>query len=188
LHDAVSQRLFGVVLEAEAAATLLVREPNAAQERVLRLQRLAQEALEELRTLVFELRPPELERDGLCGALRKRVELLPWQERERVELELDDGVSAGRERDVEVLRIAQEALQNALRHAAAARVAIRLRCEGDGLVLEVEDDGVGFDPRAPELRSQRLGLTSMEERARRVGGGISIRSRPGGGTLVRLEL
>jgi signal transduction histidine kinase len=87
-----------------------------------------------------------------------------------------------------VLRIAQEALQNALRHADAARVAIRLRGGGGGLVLEVEDDGVGFDPQARDLRSQRLGLTSMEERARRIGGGLSIRSAPGAGTLVRLEL
>ena len=69
LHDAISQRLFGLVLEAEAAATLLEREPPAAREHVLRLQGLAQEALEELRSLVFELRPPDLERDGLCGAL-----------------------------------------------------------------------------------------------------------------------
>src|SRR5581483_5117205 len=76
LHDAVSQRLFALVLEAEAAATLLDREPAAARERVVRLQSLAQEALDELRSLVFELRPPDLERDGLCGALRKHVALL----------------------------------------------------------------------------------------------------------------
>ena len=76
LHDAVSQKLFGLVLTAEVAGTLLDRDPPAAAEQVARLQALAQEALDELRALVFELRPPDLERDGLCGALRKHVEVL----------------------------------------------------------------------------------------------------------------
>ena len=76
LHDAVSQKLFGLVLEAEAAATVLERDPAAAGKRVAKLQVLAREALEELRSLVFELRPPELEKDGLGGTLRKHVEVL----------------------------------------------------------------------------------------------------------------
>src|SRR5919198_1357803 len=74
LHDAVSQKLFGLVLSAEAAATVLERDPSAARGQVAKLQTLAQEALDELRALVFELRPPDLERDGLCGALRKHVD------------------------------------------------------------------------------------------------------------------
>ena len=91
-------------------------------------------------------------------------------------------------RDGEVLRIAQEALQNALRHAGAKRIAVRLRGDDTGLVLEIEDDGLGFDPDAPGLRSRRLGLTSMEERAERLGGWLEIRSAPGAGTTVRLEV
>jgi signal transduction histidine kinase len=87
-----------------------------------------------------------------------------------------------------VLRIAQEALQNALRHADANRVALRLRTENGRLLLEVEDDGVGFEPDAPDLRARRLGLTSMEERSRRLGGRLEIRSAPGSGTTVRLEV
>src|SRR5919198_1968467 len=75
LHDAVSQKLFGLVLAAEAAATVLERDPSAARGQVAKLQTLAQEALDELRALVFELRPPDLERDGLCGALRKHVDV-----------------------------------------------------------------------------------------------------------------
>jgi signal transduction histidine kinase len=188
LHDAISQRLFGLVLEAEAAATLLEREPPAARARVVRLQGLAQEALEELRSLVFELRPPDLERDGLCGALRKRVELLVREHRQRIDLELDDALPGDAGRDADVLRIAEEALQNAIRHAEAGRISVRLRSDGEGLLLEVEDDGVGFDPQAAGLRSRRLGLTSMEERARRVGGRLEVRSAAGQGTLVRLRL
>jgi signal transduction histidine kinase len=177
-----------MVLEAETAGALLARDPEAARVRVAKLQTLAQEALDELRTLVFELRPPELERDGLCGALRKHVELLRRATQQEIDLRLDAAVSAGPARDAEVLRIAQEALQNAIRHAHAERIAVLLDSRDGGLLLEVADDGSGFDPDSSELRSRRLGLTSMEERARRIGGRLAIRSAPGTGTSVRLEL
>jgi signal transduction histidine kinase len=188
LHDAVSQKLFGLVLHAEVAGTLLARDPSAAADQLARLQVLAQEALDELRALVFELRPPDLERDGLREALRKHVEVLRRVGERRIDLDVQDTLPVDPGRDAEVLRIAQEALQNALRHAAAERVAVRLERAEHGLLLEVEDDGVGFDPTAPGLRARRLGLTSMEERAERVGGRLSIRSSVGAGTTVRLEI
>ena len=187
LHDAVSQKLFGLVLSAEAAGTLLDRDPAAARDHVGRLQALAQEALEELRSLVFELRPPELERDGLAGALRKHVELQRRLAQCEIELALDWELSADLTRDREVLRIAQEALQNALKHAHASRVAVRLGGDAGRLRLEVEDDGIGFDPELEGARSLRLGLTSMQERADRLGGTLEIVSAPGAGTTVRLE-
>ncbi len=188
LHDAVSQRLFGLVLNAEAAATLLERDPEAARDQVARLQSLAREALEELRSLVFELRPPELARDGLAGALRKHVELLQRLGPYELELDLGEEPASDSARDREVLRIAQEALQNAIKHAGASRIGVRLDA-GDGrLVLEVEDDGVGFEPDGRETRARSLGLTSMQERAERLGGRLAIASAPGRGTTVRLEL
>jgi signal transduction histidine kinase len=190
LHDVVSQKLFGLVLTSEAATTLLERGDPAAGAKVARLQELAREALDELRVLILELRPPELDRDGLPGALRKHVEVLSRLHEVEIELDADDEVTAGGEgdRDVEVLRIAQEALQNAVRHAGAHRVAVRL-ADGDGLlVLEVNDDGSGFEPQDPDLRSRRLGLTSMEERARRLDGKLEIRSSPDQGTTVHLEV
>jgi signal transduction histidine kinase len=188
LHDAVSQKLFSVVLTAEAAATLLDRDEAAAREKVERVQGLAQEALEELRSLILELRPPDLERDGLCGALRKHVEVLRPLHSAEIELDLDAGAGAGDGRDHEVLRIAQEAVQNALRHADATRVTVRLGPRDGGLQLEVADDGIGFDPADSELRGRRLGLTSMEERAARIGARLGIDSTPGRGTRVRLEV
>jgi signal transduction histidine kinase len=187
LHDAVSQKLFGLVLEAEAASTLLDRDPAAARERVGRLQELAREALDELGSLVFELRPPDLARDGLAGALRKHVEVLRRLGHEQVELAVSDAPQPESARDAEVLRIAQEAIQNALRHANAGRVAISLAGGNGRLLLQVEDDGLGFDPNAADARSRRLGLTSMEERARRIGATLEIVSSPGAGTTVRLE-
>ena len=188
LHDVVSQKLFALVLGAEAAATTLDRDPEATRVQLDRLQSLSREALDELRSLVLELRPPDLDRDGLCGTLTKHVELVRRLHGAHVELDLDAGVSAGPDRDREVLRVAQEALHNALRHADARRVRLSVRTEDGALVLEVADDGIGFDPGDAELRSRHLGLTSMEERARRIGGTLALRSAPGEGTSVLLEV
>jgi signal transduction histidine kinase len=185
LHDAVSQKLFGLVLNAEAAGTLLETDPEAARAQVGKLGELAQQALNELRSLTFELRPPDLERDGLRGTLRKHAEVLRHLEDADIELAVDDELPADPARDREVLRIAQEAMHNAVRHAEASRITVRLHGGEDGLVLEVEDDGCGFDPVAPDVRSRRLGLTSMEERAARLGGRLEIESGEGG-TRVRL--
>jgi signal transduction histidine kinase len=188
LHDAVSQKLFGLVLAAESAGTLLERDPRAAREQVAKLQSLAQEARDELRSLVFELRPPDLERDGLCGALRKHVELLRRLQPVEIDLDLDAELDRDPSRDREVLRIAQEAIHNSLRHAQAQHLAVRLHREDGRVLLEVEDDGVGFDPSARALRATHLGLTSMEERAERMGGRLEIHSVPGSGTRVRLDV
>jgi signal transduction histidine kinase len=189
LHDAVSQKLFSLVLTAESAETLLERDGEGAKAQVERLKTLSREALEELRSLIMELRPPALDRDGLCGALRKHVEVLGRLHAVEIELRIDDAVSAGDdERDREVLRIAQEALHNALRHAGAGHVEISLSSDDGRLALEVRDDGVGFQPDDPELRSRRLGLTSMEERAGRLGGRLMIHSAPGEGTDVKLDV
>jgi signal transduction histidine kinase len=189
LHDAVSQKLFSMVLAAEAVTTLLDRDTSAARERVARLRELAEEALGELRSLIDELRPPDLDRDGLPGALRKQVEVLEGLHGIEIELDVDEAVAAeASERDLQILRIAQEALQNALRHAGAGRISVRLAPLDGGLALEVEDDGVGFVPDDPQLRSRRLGLTSMEERAERLGGRLEIKSSPTAGTTVRLEV
>src|SRR3954447_21327307 len=184
LHDVVSQKLFSLVLSADAAGTLLDRDgegdAGAARAQVARLQELAGETLDELRSLVLELRPPDLERDGLAGVLRKHVEVMGRLHGVDIELAVDEDV----EGDAEVLRIAQEALHNALRHAAASRIAVRLAARDGRLVLEVADDGAGFDPRNPELRARRLGLTSMEERARRLGGGAGGGSAAGRGAAA----
>src|SRR4051812_23628595 len=190
LHDVVSQKLFSLVLVAESAGTLLDRDqPAQARAQLARLQALAGEALDELRALVHELRPPDLERDGLAVALRKQAGVLGRVHGVDVDVDVD-AAGAGPpdlDRDRDVLRIAQEALHNALRHAAAGHLAVRLAVDDGRLVLEIVDDGRGFDPADAELRARHLGLTSMEARARRLGGALTVTSHPGGGTTVRLE-
>jgi signal transduction histidine kinase len=189
LHDVVSQKLFSLNLGAEAAASLLDRDPEAARRQLDRVRDLARESLAELRSLILGLRPADLERDGLEGALRKEVAMLSRVHGITVDLEADACAGTGdRERDAEVLRIANEALHNAVRHAAAQTVTVRLNDAGARLTIEVVDDGVGFDPADPELRSHHLGLTSMEERARELGGRLDVRSGRGQGTTVHLEL
>jgi signal transduction histidine kinase len=191
LHDVVSQKLFSLMLTAEAAGTLLDRDPEQARAQVERLQSLSREALDELRALILELQPPELDRDGLCGALRKHVEVLRrLHDDVDIAVEIDDA-AAGQpdaDRDRELLRIAQEALHNALRHAGARRVNVTLANGDGGLNLDIADDGSGFDPDDPELRARHLGLTSMEERARRLGAQLTISSEPRHGTTVHVEV
>jgi len=188
LHDSLVQKLFGVVLAAQSASTLLARDPGAARDQVERVQELAQEAVAELRSVVFQLRPAELETEGLGAALRKQVELLRRAHRMRVGLRLKGEPRRRPGVDEEVFRIAQEALQNALRHAGAGRIEVELDEGTDGLRLTVSDDGVGFDPDEPGLRARRLGLTSMEERARALGARLRIAAAPGQGTTIGLEV
>jgi signal transduction histidine kinase len=189
LHDVVSQKLFSVMLTAEAAATQMDRDLIAARAQIERVRELTGEALEELRSLILGLRPPELERDGLEGALRKEIEMLRRVHGTDIALEVDPGLRCENgEREFAVLRIAHEAIQNALRHARAGHVVVRVGGNNGGMMVEVTDDGVGFEPDRAELRSRRLGLTSMEERARELNGHLQIRSAPGVGTTVRLEI
>jgi len=191
LHDVVSQTLFSLNLAAESSATLLQRDPEAAGVQLERVRELAREALAELRSLILGLRPVDLERDGLAGALGKEVDMIRRLHGVDVESDLESAGQAVVETDgraADVLRIAQEALHNAVRHSRARNVTVRLRDGGRSLRLEVVDDGVGFDPADPELRSHHLGLTSMEERARELGGRLVVSSAPGAGTTVSLEV
>jgi signal transduction histidine kinase len=188
LHDSVTQQMFGVVLAAQSAGELLARGDATAADEVQRVQALARGAMDELRSVVFELRPASLEAEGLAQALRKHVDVLRRVTGEPIELRVGAPPPLRAAAAGEVFRIAQEALQNALRHAAAERIEVRLEDGGGRLVLTVSDDGRGFDPGAPVLRSRRLGLTSMEERATELGGQLTVRSRPGEGTTVRLEV
>ena len=190
LHDSVVQQLFGVTLAAESAGALLTRDPAAAEEQLGRVQELARGAIEELRSVVSALRPASVEAEGLAGALRKHVDVLRRVTGREIALRDAGAVGAaalGDDAAAQVFRIAQEALQNALRHAGAERIEVRLE-GGAPLVLTIADDGCGFDPASTTLRARRLGLTSMEERAAAVGGRLAIYSRAGEGTTVRLEV
>ena len=186
LHDAVTQKLFGVVLAAESGTALLARDLDAAGAQLELVRELAGEAMEELRSVIVHLRPPALEDEGLAVALAKHVDVLRRAHRRAIELDVSGECVVPERIETDVFRIAQEALNNALRHAGAARIELRLRCADESLDLAIADDGVGFDPGA--ARSRRLGLTTMAERAAAIGGALEIESAPGAGTTVRLAV
>lgn len=187
LHDAMSQRLFGLALTADVARRALPDEPAAAAAHLETITALTADVQRELRALITDLRPADLDSDGLAAALRDHVDLLDRASDVAISIDTDDvDVDARRARDLFLL--AQEALHNALRHAHAGHVRVTL-AEGDtGVRLTVADDGVGFDPGDPGLRGRHLGLASMRERAHAAGGAVWVDSAPGAGTTVTAEL
>lgn len=188
LHDSMSQTLFSLVLTAEAAAAAVRDDPAAAQSHLDTVKELAGSTLAELRALIAGLQPPALEADGLAVTLAKHVEVLRTAHQATIELHVAGSGRIAPDAAREVLRVAQEALQNALRHARARAVRVELTQRGAGVTLVVRDDGVGFDPDTQAARTRRLGLTSMRDRARSVGGRLLLSTAPGRGTTVRLEV
>jgi signal transduction histidine kinase len=188
LHDSVMQALYGVTLCAEAAARQLeVGQSTLASNHLKDIRDTTEEALREMRLLIFELRPSVLRRDGLAVALRSRLESV--EERVGIKAHLDLACHERLPADTEegLYRVAVEALNNALKHANADRVDVRLSLENGLVVLEIADDGVGFEPeRAKE--GGGFGLRGMEERVIRLGGSFSVVSRRGSGTRVRAEV
>jgi signal transduction histidine kinase len=188
LHDSVTQTLFSITLTAEAAAALVDGNPSRARGELERLQELAQGAMTEMRSIVFELRPAELETEGLAETLRKHVEVLRRLHACEIEVRVEGEPDPSPAVEKALLRIGQEALANAVRHSGAQHVTVQLSSGAAGLALTVADDGDGFDPEEALARSRRLGLTSMRERAEALGGSFDIRSEPGAGTTIAVEV
>jgi signal transduction histidine kinase len=188
LHDAMTQTLFGLALTADAAATLVRTDPERAEAEIRRVRQLATDTLAELRSLIFELRPAELEAEGFVATLAKHLDVLERAYGVEVSLEVDGGRRLPARVEAQLFRIVQEALNNVMRHAKAGAVAVRIAMAADTVTVEVRDDGVGFDPDARPIRSTRLGLTSMRERAQDLGGVLQIESQPGRGTAMRVAV
>jgi PAS domain S-box-containing protein len=187
LHDSVSQALYGIALGARTARTLLDRDATKAREPLDYVLQLAEAGLAELRALIFELRPESLEQEGLIAAFSKQTAALTARHGIEVVTEFGDEPDLPLHVKEGIYRIAQEAMHNTVKHAHAHRVDLRMAAgSAGGLILEVQDDGDGFD--ADGEFPGHLGLTSMGERARAVGGELSIESVRGKGTTVRLEL
>ena len=183
LHDSTAQILTAVMLQLGAAA----RESDSAplSERIATLRALAAEALEEVRSLSHTMHPRILDDLGLAAAL----EWLGRQARSQTSLDVHVSVDGGAEGIpppiASVLyRVAQEALRNAVRHAGAGTVELRLRREPAAAVLEVVDDGHGFDVRSAEERRPGMGLFSMRERVGLVNGKLIVTSERGRGARV----
>lgn len=189
LHDAVSQKLFSLRLTAKAAAKLVDRDPARARAELAEVARLAAEAADELRAVVVELRPAALEEDGLSATLASQVQVLDRAHTADVAFAADGVRALPPAQEAALLRVAQEALHNALRHSGADRVTVTLAgTPARGAVLRVRDDGRGFDPESVRRAGRHLGLASMRDRAAAVGGTLVLESAPGRGTLVEMEV
>ena len=182
LHDSVSQALYGIILGTDAARTLLDRDPGRITEPLEYVLSLAKAGLAEMRALIFELRPESLATEGLIAALEKQAALVQARHELVVHLTLCDEPEAPLEVKEAVYRVAQEALNNTVKHAQAERVELRLEQDAGELLLEVRDDGEGFD--AAGTFPGHLGLKSMRERIARLGGTLRIESAPGEGTRI----
>jgi two-component system nitrate/nitrite sensor histidine kinase NarX len=188
LHDSVTQSLYSLTLLAEGWRRLAGsgRLEDAA-EPLAELGSIAQQALKEMRLLVHELRPPALEKQGLLGALHERLASVERRAGVDARLLADDVAELPGPAQEVLYRIAQEALNNALKHAAATTVMVHVRSNTERAELEVVDNGQGFDPATMDERGG-IGLTSMQERAEQQGGSLVIESAPGHGTRVRVTI
>ena len=182
LHDSVKQQVFATTMTLGTAKTLRERDPEAAWEMVAEAEDLSWEVQQELTGLIHELRPAELEKKGLVAALQEYSSRWSRQTGIEVSLALDGGHTILPEAEQALFRLAQEALANVSRHAQAGRVEITLACTEGGSILEIADDGIGFDPASVSDRG--LGLRSMRERIEAQDGELTVESTPGAGTRL----
>jgi nitrate/nitrite-specific signal transduction histidine kinase len=188
LHDSVTQSLFSIVLNAEAANTLLPTEPDRSSEAIQRLQEIAQDALAEMRSLIHELRPPSLGEQDFESALERYINVIRKRYSLDVRLKIRGELGLSREFEQALYRIVQEALNNVVKHAEADRAEIELVLQEQGVWLLIEDNGVGFDSSQAPQQERHFGLDSMRERAESLGGLFEIESAPQKGTRIRVDI
>ena len=187
LHDSACQRLFSMTLHIRAAERDPARTPDVAPNVLKTLDELARAALDDMRALIFELHPTLLEAHGLVGAVREQAAWITTRGGPAVDVDgPEERLDIAPEAELDAYRLVQEALHNCVKHAHATQVRVRVGPADDNprtLLLEVADDGVGFDL---TTLPAGLGQVSMRERAERLGGQLVVEAYPGGGTVVRL--
>lgn len=182
LHDSIKQQVFAISMQLASTRILLKRDLNAAEERLSKTEKLVQQAQQELTSLIRELRPVALEGKGLVAALR---ELVPqWSQQNEIvaNLRVEGSQTLPLMVEEALFRVVQEALSNIARHGKAYLVQIMLKVTDGTVTLSIQDDGQGFDPARLEHRG--IGLSSMQERMKALGGEVTLESSPGQGTLV----
>jgi PAS domain S-box-containing protein len=193
LHDSVTQSLYSLTLFAETGRRQAEKgDVNAAKQHLEMLRDTAQQTLKEMRLMLHELRPSALETEGLVAALRRRLDAVEERAGVLTNLEANLEHTLDVATEDQLFLIAQEALNNALRHARAKTVKLKLELNtsltgtaSQELQFEIADDGHGFDT---TLLSNGIGLTAMRRRAEKLGGRLEIESHPGQGTRVRVFL
>ena len=187
LHDSVTQKLYGLLALTEAAQAGLEAGAEIMPAEVLsRISENTRQALKEMRLFLYGLQPVDLEHEGLISVLHERLAAVEGRADVKARLIADDGVSLPLTKEVALYFVAQEALNNVLRHANAKSVTARLRQTRASILLVIEDDGCGFDP--CHTNQGGLGLKNMRERVAQIGGRLKIQSVSGKGTKISVTL
>lgn len=179
LHDSVKQLLFSIMLTARG--TIDMTKDKELQEMLSYIGELSQEALEEMTLLIWQLRPEGLEK-GLAEAVQNYGKLLGIQ----VAIRIDGVISIGDEIEEVLWRVSQEALHNCKKHASCEMVSVYLKTENSKLNFQIEDDGIGFVRET--VRDSAFGLKSMKERIELMKGTFRIKTKPGQGTKIKIQL
>jgi len=187
LHDSVTQTVFSMNLTVQSARLLLEKDPGRAAGMLVRLEELAASALGEIQTLISQLRPTSAIEDGLPAALRQLAVERQLRDGLQVTLEINGERALTEAAASGLYRIVQEALANVAKHSGTREATLHLDLVSDLAWIEIEDHGLGFAPQAGLGQRGHLGLAAMAERAREIGWNLSIVSRPGLGTLIRVE-
>jgi len=188
LHDSVTQSLYSLTLFAEAASEeLAAGELNTVGNHLKELRQTSRQALQEMRLMIFELRPPELDEKGLALALQERLEAV--ESRAGMKTDITIGFIERLNSNVELglYSIAREAMNNILKHSQATKVSITLSKEGERVILEIRDNGNGLDVSSEKFNSG-LGIKGMQERASKIGASLDLKRMQEGGTLLRVEV
>jgi signal transduction histidine kinase len=188
LHDSVTQALYSVTLYADAARMAFSAQKWEALERNLQeVRNMSREAMYDMRLLVFELRPFMLETEGLASALKARLAAVEGRSGLRTEVLVEKERRLPIKIEEELYRIAQEALNNVVKHAGATQVQIQLKYDENAVSLEMMDDGKGFEPGVVR-QSGGFGLQGIKERVQQLGGTLKIESAPLRGTRLSVRI
>ena len=186
LHDSVTQVLYSVILYADATRLALAADKKAeASENLHELRILARQAMADMRLLLFRLHPPVLEEEGLVAALQARLEAIEARAGLQIDLRVEGENHLPIAMEDELYKIAQEALNNVVKHAKAEQVTVHLHFADQTCRMTIQDDGIGFDP-ATIQGGGGLGLRSIAERVKQLDGTLRLESTPGGGTIVQV--
>ncbi|MER3454927.1 MAG: hypothetical protein C4318_07220 [Acidimicrobiia bacterium] len=188
LHDSTIQSLHSAAMQAEYLEMLIRRgRVEDAAQSLSELTKRLRDATDELRRILFDLRPPTLDRGGLLSSLENRLREAAEIGQVRCTLEVAEGLEIPQDKEAVIYRFCQEAIANAVKHSSASTISVRMWKSSDTLRVEVKDDGKGFraEDQAPP---GHFGLAGMRERAKMAGGRVEIRSAPGQGTRVELIL
>ncbi len=187
LHDSVSQKLYGLVTLTEAAQAALEAGSKVDPSQILsKIGENARQAVKEMRLFLFQIQPIDIEEDGLISVLHHRLAAVEGRADIKAKFLADENIELSKDKEIALYFIAQEALNNVLRHANAKSVFVTLKQKSQTVTLEIVDDGRGFDPKNMDIGG--LGLQNMKERTHQMDGQIKISSKPGNGTKITISV